>query len=104
MRRLDSLGGEIESRRLTVHELDVVLLEGRSEGERDVLRAAFAERKPDEGGVEHELVRCRHDLDVDVTVEFVFHREGRSQPAEVASEHEDLLARHTDSLRVADLR
>jgi hypothetical protein len=54
--RGDLLRCQVDPGGFGVHELDPVILERRRERERDVGRAALAERQPDERRVEHEPV------------------------------------------------
>jgi len=77
-----------------VGELDPVVLERGGERERDVSRAALAERQPDQRRIEHEPVRRGDHPDVHVTVQFTADRQRRGQPSEVPAQHEHLLAAH----------
>jgi hypothetical protein len=77
-----------------MHELDPVALERRRERERDVGRAALAERQPDQRRIEQEPVRGRDHPDIHVAVQLMADRERRGQPSEIPAQHEHLLAAH----------
>jgi hypothetical protein len=75
------LGVGVDPGGLAVDELDSVGLERPGDRERHVARRSLAERDPDKGPVEQELVGLRNDRDVGVVPERVLNADAAVSPA-----------------------
>jgi len=91
-------GGRVDGRRLGVHELDPMRVEGRLQREGDIGRAALAERQPDQRRIEQEPVRRRNHRHLDVLTQLVLELQSRRQAAEVTPDHQHTHTSHNPHL------